>query len=83
MYIIMQHERRTFEEWWNNLPVTLRENSSKMVENDDMDTSNKSVKKINYILFQLDLMTEKDYDTNKPTLEEFKFWFYSGQLNVN
>ncbi|MGI0052238.1 MAG: hypothetical protein ACRD8K_10920 [Nitrososphaeraceae archaeon] len=79
----MQHERRTFEEWWNNLPVTLLENSSKMVENDDMDTSNKSVKKINYILFQLDLMTEKDYDKNKPTLEEFKFWFYSGQLNVN
>jgi len=83
MYIIMQHGRRTFEEWWNNLPVTLRENSSKMVETDDMDTANKSVKKINYILFQLDLMTEKDYDKNKPTLEEFKFWFYSGQLNVN
>ena len=79
----MQQERRTFEEWWNNLPGTLRENSSKMVENDDTDTSSKSVKKINYILFQLDLMTEKDYVKNKPTLEEFKFWFNSGQLIIN
>lgn len=79
----MQQQRRTFEEWWNNLPVTLRENSSKIVENDDIDNSIKSVKRINYILFQLDLMAEKDYDKNKPTLEEFKFWFNSGQLIIN
>lgn len=44
----MQQQRRTFEEWWNNLPVTLRENSSKMAVNDDIDNSSKSVKKINY-----------------------------------
>ena len=79
----MQQKRRTFEEWWNNLPVILRENSRKMVENDDIDTSSKSVKKINYILFQLDIMTEKDYAKNKPTFEEFKFWFNSGQLIIN
>ena len=54
-----------------------------MVENDDIDTSSKSVKKINYILFQLDIMTEKDYAKNKPTFEEFKFWFNSGQLIIN
>ena len=79
----MQQQRRTFEEWWNNLPVTLRENSSKIVENDDIDNSIKAVKRINYILFQLDLITKKDYDKNKPTLEEFKFWFNSGQLIIN
>lgn len=79
----MQQQRRTFEEWWNNLPVTLRENSSKIVENDDIDNSIKSVKRINYILFQLDLMAEQDYDKNKPTLEEFKFWFNSGQMIIN
>jgi hypothetical protein len=51
--------------------------------NDDIDNSSKSVKKINYILFQLDLMTEQDYYKNKPTWEEFKFWFDSGQLIIN
>ena len=79
----MQQQRRTFEEWWNNLPVTLRENSSKIAVNDNIDNSSKSVKKINYILFQLDLMTEQDYYKNKPTWEEFKFWFDSGQLIIN
>ena len=53
------------------------------MENDDIDNSIKAVKRINYILFQLDLITKKDYDKNKPTLEEFKFWFNSGQLIIN
>ena len=74
----MQKERRTFEEWWNNLPDTLRKDSMRIVENDNIDASSKSIKKINYILLQLDLRSEEI--NNKPTFEEFKQWFDSGQL---
>ena len=76
---IMQKEKRTFEEWWNNLPDTLRKDSMRIVENNNIDTYSKSIKKINYILLQLDLMSEEN-NNNKPTFEEFKQWFDSGQL---
>ena len=78
---IMQKEKRTFEEWWNNLPYTLRKDSMRIVENDNIDTSSKSIKKINYILFQLNLRTEEKKNNIKPTFEEFKQWFDSGQLS--
>ena len=74
----MQKEKRTFEEWWNNLPGTLRKDSMRIVENDKIDASSKSIKKINYILLQLNLMSEEN--NNKPTFDEFKQWFDSGQL---
>ena len=78
----MQKEKRTFEEWWNNLPDTLRKDSMRIVENNNIDTYSKSIKKINYILLQLDLMSEENNNNNnnKPTFEEFKQWFDSGQL---
>ena len=79
----MQKEKRTFEEWWNNLPDTLRKDSTRIVENDNIDSSSKSIKKINYILLQLDLMSTEENNNNnnnKPTFEEFKQWFDSGQL---
>ena len=79
---IMQKEKRTFEEWWNNLPDNLRKNALRIVENDNIDTSSKSIKKINYILFQLNLRTEEEKNNNKPTFEEFKQWFDSGQLSA-
>ena len=78
----MQKEKRTFEEWWNNLPDNLRKNALRIVENDNIDTYSKSIKKINYILFQLNLRTEEKKNNNKPTFEEFKIWFDSGQLSV-
>lgn len=74
----MQHKKRTFEEWWNNLPDTLRKDAMKRVEYDNIDSSSKTIKKINYILLYLDL--SKDEKNNKPTFEEFKQWFDSGQL---
>lgn len=74
----MQREKRTFEEWWNNLPYTLLNDSMRIVENDNLDTYSKSIKKINYILLQLQFTTEEN--NNKPTFEEFKQWFDSGQL---
>jgi hypothetical protein len=74
----MQKENRTFKEWWNNLPDTLRKDSMKIVEYDNIDASSKLIKKINYILLQLDLMKEEN--NNKPTFEELKQWFNSGEL---
>jgi hypothetical protein len=76
---IMQKEKRTFEEWWNNLPDTLRKDSTRIVENVNIDSSSKSIKKINYVLLQLDLMSAEE-NNNKPTFDEFKQWFDSGQL---
>jgi hypothetical protein len=76
----MLKEKRTFEEWWNNLPYTLRKDSTRIVENDNIDSSSKSIKKINYILLQLDLMSAEENNNNKPTFDEFKQWFDSGQL---
>jgi hypothetical protein len=74
----MYNEKRTFEEWWNNLPNTLRKDAMRRVEHDNIDSISKKIKKINYILFYLDLT--KDEKNNKPTFEEFKQWFDSGQL---
>lgn len=76
----MQKENRTFKEWWNNLPDTLRKDSMKIVEYDNIDASSKLIKKINYILLQLDLMKEENNNNNKPTFEELKQWFNSGEL---
>jgi len=67
----MQKEKRTFEEWWNNLPDNLRKDSMRIVENDNIDAYSKSIKKINYILLQLDLMPE-EYKNNKLKFDEFK-----------
>lgn len=75
----MQKEKRTFEEWWNNLPDNLRKDSMRIVENDNIDAYSKSIKKINYILLQLDLMPEENKN-NKLKFDEFKQWFDSGQL---
>lgn len=75
----MQRENRTFKEWWNNLPDTLRKDSMRIVEYDNIDTSSKLIKKINYILLQLDLMKEEN-NNNKPTFEELKQWFNNGEL---
>ena len=70
----MQKENRTFKEWWNNLPDTLRKDSMRIVEYDDTDASSKLIKKINYILLQLDLIKEEENNNNniKPTVEELK-----------
>jgi hypothetical protein len=74
----MDNEKRTFEEWWNNLPDTLRKDAMRRVEHDNIDSISKKIKKINYILIYLDLT--KDEKNNNPTFEEFKKWFDSGQL---
>jgi hypothetical protein len=74
----MYKEKRTFEEWWNNLPDTLRKDAMRRVEHDNIDSVSKKIRKINHILIYLDLT--KDEKNNKPTFEEFKQWFDSGQL---
>ena len=49
----MQHKKRTFEEWWNNLPDTLRKDTMRRVEHDNIDYSSKTIKKINSFLLPL------------------------------
>lgn len=75
--------KRTFKEWWNNLPESLKERSQ-IIENMEIDKHNKSIRKINYILIELTSYTnctnKKINNCIKPTLDEFKQWFESGQL---
>jgi len=75
--------KRTFKEWWNNLPESLKE-KSQIIENMEIDKHNKSIKKINYILIELtsNINCTNNYINNfsMPTLDEFKHWFDSGQL---
>jgi len=69
--------KRTFAEWWTSLPSVLREKSLEVAE-ENIDDNKKTIEKINYVLYHLNLVTSKD---KKPTFDEFKFWFESGQLN--
>jgi len=69
--------KRTFAEWWTSLPSDLRKKSLEVAE-ENIDDNKKTIEKINYVLYHLNLVTSKD---KKPTLDEFKFWFESGQLN--
>ena len=69
---------RTFEDWWNNLPNQLQEDSLKITDTiSDCDDYTRTKNKINYVLYHLDLFVEKE---KKPTFEEFRYWFYSGQI---
>ena len=68
---------RTFAEWWTSLPSDLRKKSLEVAA-ENIDDNKKTIEKINYVLYHLHLATNK---VKKPTLDEFKFWFQSGQLN--
>ena len=68
---------RTFAEWWTSLPSDLRKKSLEVAE-ENIDDNKKTIDKINYVLYHLNLAANKD---KKPTLDEFKFWLQSGQLN--
>ncbi len=74
--------KRTFKEWWNNLPESLKERSQ-IIENMEIDKHNKSIRKINYILIELshiNCTNKKINNCSNPTLDEFKHWFESNQL---
>ena len=68
---------RTFAEGWTSLPSDLRKKSLEVAD-ENIDDNKKTIEKINYVLYHLHLATNK---VKKPTLDEFKFWFQSGQLN--
>jgi hypothetical protein len=61
---------RTFLQWWNSIPNDLKEESKNICNND-------IITNINYILLKITL-----YQMNyiKPSLEEVKYWLYTGQI---
>ena len=75
--------KRTFKEWWNNLPEYLKEASKKVVL-DETDSYKKSIKKVNYILIELNSYSNFNHNNsnnyNSPTLDESKFMLESGQI---
>ena len=66
---------RTFFEWWNSIPDELKKEP-----NYDYKTNKNSeniVNSINYILLKTDI---SEMNGIKPTIEELKYWVYSGQI---
>lgn len=65
---------RKFEEWWNSVPVDLRQKSRKG------DEANKPLlNQVNYVLLHLHLSGKHDL---KPSHAELKDWLHSGQVDV-
>lgn len=72
---------RTFKEWIDNLPHSLKERSNiAKIEN---KSRQETIKCINNILLELNSYTVDQRNLNAPTLEEFIHWFNSGQLFEN
>ena len=66
--------KRSFNEWWENVPSDLRQKARKG------DEQNKPLlNQVNYVLLHLGLAGKHDA---KPTHEELKDWLHSGQVDV-
>ena len=66
---------RTFFEWWNCIPTELKTEPNYDYNNNE--NSENIVNSINYILLKTDISNMNDI---KPTIEELKYWVYSGQI---
>jgi hypothetical protein len=66
---------RTFFEWWNSIPDELKKEPNYDYNNNK--NSENIVNSINYILLKTDTYKMNDI---KPTIEELKYWIYSGQI---
>jgi hypothetical protein len=66
---------RTFFEWWNSIPDELKKEPNYDYNNNK--NSENIVNSINYILLKTDISKMNDI---KPTIEELKYWVYSGQI---
>ncbi len=67
-------KKRSFEEWWANVPADLKTKARKG------DEANKVLlNQLNYVLLHLHLQGKHD---TKPTHEELKDWLHSGQVEV-
>lgn len=63
---------RTFLKWWNTIPNDLKQ-EAKIICNNNNNISTS----INYILLKINL-SQMNYI--KPTIEELKYWLYTGQI---
>ena len=67
-------EKRTFNDWWSNVPSDLKQKARKG------DESNKPLlNQVNYVLLHLHLAGKHDA---KPSHEELKDWLNNGQVDV-
>lgn len=64
---------RTFLQWWHSIPNDVKEEAKNICNKDN----NSIITNINYILLKIAL-----YQMNclKPSLEELKYWIYTGQI---
>ena len=67
---------RTFLKWWNSIPNELKE-EAKNICNNNKNNYNDISTNINYILLKINL-SQMNY--MKPTIEELKYWLYTGQI---
>lgn len=74
--MLMKNRReRTFFEWWNSIPDELKKEPNYDYKNNE--NSKNIVNSINYILLKTEISKMNDI---KPTIEELKYWVYSGQI---
>lgn len=67
---------RTFLKWWNSIPNELKE-EAKNICNNNKNNYNDISTNINYILLKINL---SQMNCMKPTIEELKYWLYTGQI---
>ena len=69
---------RTFCEWWNSIPDELKKEPNYDYNNNNNNKNSENIiNSINYILLKTDTYKMNDI---KPTMEELKYWVYSGQI---
>lgn len=74
--MLMKNRReRTFFECWNSIPDELKKEPNYDYKNNE--NSKNIVNSINYILLKTEISKMNDI---KPTIEELKYWVYSGQI---
>ena len=65
----MSHKKRKFTEWWNMIPIEIKEKSK--------TTHDKSItNQINYILMN----SKKLKYYNLPTFDELEYWIVTRQI---
>lgn len=69
---------RTFFQWWNALPDTLKDKFVKAQSNENNQISDKT-SRINEVLKKFKFIND-DMNDKKPTLEELKNWIETNQL---
>ncbi len=69
---------RTFFQWWNALPVNLKDQFVKLQSKENNQIIDKTFR-INEVLKKFEFVND-DVNYKKPTLEELRYWIETKQL---